>query len=100
MKCGGGGGRNLDEGVDAALIELNETRRNVDVKILSETPDETLVEDSIIDPDAAPTDVLATPVNGKSEITRALVDRLLRLMGIQAQLSVRVGSDPTTVDLI
>src|SRR5258708_25685274 len=99
MKCGGGGGRNLDEGVDAALIELNETRRNVDVKILSETPEETLVEVSIIEPDAAPTDVLEARGNGKSEIARGLVDGLLRHMGIRAQVSVRLGSDPITLDI-
>jgi spoIIIJ-associated protein len=99
MKSAEGRGRTLDEAVDAALIELNETRRNVDVKILSETPDETLVEVSIIDPDAAPTDVLAAPGNGKSEIARGLVDGLLRHMGIRAQVSVRLGSDPITLDI-
>jgi spoIIIJ-associated protein len=89
----------MDEAVDAALIELKETRRNVDVKILSETSDETIVEVSLIDPDAAPTDVLATPPNGKSEIARGLVDGLLRLMGIRAQVTVRQGSDPITLDI-
>jgi spoIIIJ-associated protein len=100
MKSAEGRGRTLDEAVDAALIELKETRRNVDVKILSETPDETLVEVSIIDPDAAPTGVLGgPPANGKSEIARGLVDGLLRHMGIRAQVSVRLGSDPITLDI-
>ena len=100
MKSAEGRGRTLDEAVDAALIELKETRRNVDVKILSETRDETIVEVSVIDPDAAPTDVLAgAPANGKSEIARGLVDGLLRHMGIRAQVTVRQGSDPITLDI-
>jgi spoIIIJ-associated protein len=99
MKSAEGRGRTLDEAVDAALIELKETRRNVDVKILSETPDETIVEVSIIDPDAAPTGVLAAPANGKSEIARGLVDGLLRHMGIRAQVTVRQGSEPITLDI-
>jgi spoIIIJ-associated protein len=99
MKSAEGRGRTLDEAVDAALIELKETRRNVDVKILSETPDETIVEVSLIDPDAAPTGVLAAPANGKPEIARGLVDGLLRHMGIRAQVTVRQGSDPITLDI-
>jgi len=99
MTSAEGRGRTLDEAVDAALIELNETRRNVDVKILSETPDETIVEVSLIDPNAAPTGVLAGSANGKSEIARGLVDGLLRHMGIRAQVTVRQGSDPITLDI-
>lgn len=99
MKSAEGRGRTLDEAVDAALIELKETRRNVDVKILSETADETIVEVSLIDPNAAPTGVLNAPANGKSEIARGLVDGLLRHMGIRAQVTVRQGSDPITLDI-
>lgn len=98
MKSAEGRGRTLDEAVDAALIELKETRRNVDVKILSETADETIVEVSVIDPDAAPT-LSAAPANGPSEIARSLVDGLLRHMGIRAQVTVRQGSDPITLDI-
>jgi spoIIIJ-associated protein len=98
MNSAEGRGRTLDEAVDAALIELKETRRNVDVKILSETPDETIVEVSIIDPDAEPGTAQA-PANGKSEIARGLVDGLLRHMGIRAQVTVRQGSDPITLDI-
>jgi spoIIIJ-associated protein len=98
MKSAEGRGRTLDEAVDAALIELKETRRNVDVKILSETSDETIVEVSIIDPDAAPA-TAAAPANGKTEIARGLVDGLLRHMGIRAQVTVRQGSDPITLDI-
>jgi spoIIIJ-associated protein len=100
MKSAEGRGRTLDEAVDAALIELKETRRNVDVKILSETSDETVVEVSLIDPDAAPTGVLGAPAaNGKSEIARGLVDGLLKHMGVRAQVTVRQGSDPITLDI-
>lgn len=98
MKSAEGRGRTLDEAVDAALIELKETRRNVDVKILSETSTETIVEVSVIDPDAAAV-AEAPPANGKSEIARGLVDSLLRHMGIRAQVTVRQGSDPITLDI-
>ncbi len=98
MKSAEGRGRTLDEAVDAALIELKETRRNVDVKILSETPDETIVEVSVIDADAAPA-TIAAPANGPSEIARSLVDGLLRHMGIRAQVTVRQGSEPITLDI-
>ena len=36
MKSAEGRGRTLDEAVDAALIELGESRRNVDIKVLNE----------------------------------------------------------------
>ncbi|TMD27547.1 MAG: hypothetical protein E6I92_05820, partial [Chloroflexi bacterium] len=52
MKSSIGRGRTLDEAVDAALIELQESRRNVDVKILSETAEETVVEVAVIDQSA------------------------------------------------
>jgi spoIIIJ-associated protein len=98
MKSAEGRGRTLDEAVDAALIELNETRRNVDVKILSETPDETIVEVSVIDP-TAPAAGSASAPNGKHEIARGLVETLLKHMGIRAQVSVRAGSEPITLDI-
>ena len=41
MRSAEGRGRTLDEAVDAALIQLKESRRNVDVKILSESAEET-----------------------------------------------------------
>ena len=44
MKSAEGRGRTLEEAVDTALIQLGVSRRNVDVKILSESPDETHVE--------------------------------------------------------
>jgi len=98
MKSAEGRGRTLDEAVDAALIELKESRRNVDVKVLSESPEETIVEVSVIDPDAAPA-VAAAPPNGKAEIARNLVEGLLKHMGVRAQVSVRPGSDPITLDI-
>jgi spoIIIJ-associated protein len=93
-----GRGRTLDEAVDAALIELKESRRNVDVKILSETPEETLVEVSVMDQEAAVTSA-AAPANGKAETARFLVEGLLKHMGVRAQVSVRTGADPITLDI-
>ena len=98
MRSAEGRGRTLDEAVDAALIELQESRRNVDVKILSETPEETVVEVSVIEPanaDAAS----APPPNGKAETARGLVEGLLKHMGVRATVSVRPGSDPITLDI-
>jgi spoIIIJ-associated protein len=97
MKSAEGRGRTLEEAVDAALIELGESRRNVDVKVLSESADETVVEVSIID--HASTSASATPANGKADVARALVEDLLKHMGVRAQVTVRTGSDPITLDI-
>ena len=97
MKSAVGRGRTLDEAVDAALIELGESRRNVDVKVISEGPEETVVEVSSVD--HASTTADAVPVNGKAEVARALVEDLLKHMGVRAQVTVRAGSDPVTLDI-
>ncbi|HSP09202.1 MAG TPA: RNA-binding cell elongation regulator Jag/EloR [Candidatus Dormibacteraeota bacterium] len=97
MKSAEGRGRTLDEAVDAALIELKESRRNVDVKVLSETADETVVEVSVIDP-TAERGAAAAP-NGKAELARTLVEGLLKHMGVRAQVSVRPASEPITLDI-
>jgi spoIIIJ-associated protein len=99
MRSAEGRGRTLDEAVDAALIELGETRRNVDVKVLRENPDETVVEVTVIDPDAPRTDTLVAAPTGKAETIRALLDGLLKQMGVRAQVQVRAGSDPLTLDV-
>jgi spoIIIJ-associated protein len=98
MKSAEGRGRTLDEAVDAALIELKESRRNVDVKVISESQEETIVEVVVIDPTAASATSPA-PVNGKSEVARSLVEGLLKHMGVRAQVTVRQGSDPITLDV-
>ena len=98
MKSAEGRGRTLDEAVDAALIELQESRRNVDVKILSETSEETLVEVTVVDQNA-PTPGAVAPANGKAETARSLVEGLLKHMGVRALVSVRTGTDPITLDI-
>jgi spoIIIJ-associated protein len=98
VKSAEGRGRTLDEAVDAALIELQESRRNVDVKILSETPHETVVEVSVVDQNA-PAAGATAPANGKAETARSLVEGLLKHMGVRAQVSVRTGADPITLDI-
>jgi spoIIIJ-associated protein len=97
MKSAEGRGRTLDEAVDAALIELGESRRNVDVKVLNEGPEETVVEVTVIDHAAAPAD--AAPADGKAEAARVLVEGLLKHMGIRAQVTARPGSEPMTLDI-
>jgi len=100
MRSVEGRGRTLDEAVDAALIELGETRRNVDVKVLREGTDETLVEVTVIDPAAASSvSAPAQGANGKAETVRTLLEGLLKHMGVRAQVMVRTGSDPITLDV-
>ena len=96
MRSAEGRGRTLDEAVDAALIELGESRRNVDVKVLSEGSQETVVEVSVIDQAAAGA---PAPADGKGEMARTLVEGLLKHMGIRAQVTTRQGSEPTTLDI-
>jgi spoIIIJ-associated protein len=50
MRSAEGEGRTVDEAVDAALVVLGESRRNVDVKVLKETPDEARVEVILLEP--------------------------------------------------
>src|SRR6266851_9070295 len=100
MKSAEGRGRTLDEAVDAALIELGESRRNVDVRVISEGPGETVVEVSVLDHTAPSLGELgASPTNGKGDIARALVEGLLKHMGVRAQVTVRTGTDPITLDI-
>jgi spoIIIJ-associated protein len=100
MKSAEGRGRTLEEAVDAALIELGETRRNVDVKVITESPTETVVEVTVIDPTAAAQGSgVAMQANGKAETVRALLDGLLKHMGIRAQVQVRAGTEPITLDI-
>ena len=100
MSSAEGRGRTVDEAVDAALIELKESRRNVDIKVITETSDEAVVEVTVIDHEAASAGgVAAAPVNGKGEIARGLVEGLLKHMGVRAQVVVRPSSDPITLDI-
>jgi spoIIIJ-associated protein len=98
MKSAEGRGRTLDEAVDAALIELGESRRNVDIKVMNEGAEETVVEVTVID-NAALSGEEAAPVDGKGEVARGLVDGLLKHMGIRAQVTARPGSEPLTLDI-
>ena len=96
MKSAEGRGRTLEEAVDAALIELQESRRNVDVKIISEAAEETIVEVTVIDQSEP---AATAPANGKGEIARTLVEGLLKHMGVRATVSVRAGAEPLTLDI-
>ncbi len=96
MRSAEGRGRTLDEAVDVALIELGESRRNVDVKVLSEGSEETVVEVIVIE---AATAATAAPAEGNGEMARTLVEGLLKHMGIRAQVTTRPGSEPTTLDI-
>src|SRR6202171_6023689 len=100
MSSAEGRGRTVDEAVDAALIELKESRRNVDIRVISETAEEAVVEVTVIDAEAtAASGSAAAPANGKGEIARGLVEGLLKHMGVRAQVAVRPSSDPITLDI-
>ena len=95
MKSTEGRGRTLDEAIDAALIELGESRRNVDVRVVKESPEETVVQVSVMDAEAP-----ATPTADETaEESRTAVANLLDLMGIKSQVSVRQGGDPIVLDV-
>ena len=98
MKSAEGRGRTLDEAVDAALIILGESRRNVDIKVLNEGPEETLVEVTVIDHEAS-TSPVESAADGTGEVARSLVEGLLKHMGVRAQVTARPGSEPLTLDI-
>lgn len=101
MRSAEGRGRTLDEAVDAALIELGESRRNVDVKVLREDPAETVVEVSVLEggqaAGAAPAATAAA--NPVADEARKVVDELLDKMGVKAQVSARVQDGAVAVDI-
>jgi len=95
LKSTEGRGRTLDEAIDAALIELGESRRNVDVRVVKESPEETVVQVSVMDAEAP-----APPTADETaEESRTAVANLLDLMGIKSQVSVRQGGDPIVLDV-
>lgn len=100
MKSAEGRGRTLDEAVDVALITLGESRRNVDVKILSESSEETHVEVTVIDPAAAGATAGSTgSAPGAADAAKEIVGQLLTRMGIRCQVSSRTTSEAIVVDV-
>ena len=112
MKTAEGRGRTLDEAVDAALIQLAESRRNVDVKVLRESPEETVVEVTVIDARApaasgssasgaagASATGNAAVSAGGAEAARDIVEQLLTKMGIRCQVSSRATPESIVVDV-
>jgi spoIIIJ-associated protein len=100
MRTAEGRGRTLDEAVDAALIQLAESRRNVDVKVLSEGPSETVVEVTVMEPGAVPArGATATAAGGDSEAARQIVEGLLGKMGVRCQVGSRVTPEAIVVDV-
>lgn len=101
MKTAEGRGRTIDEAVDAALVQLGKSRRDVDVKVLSETAEEAVVEVTVLDASAAqhgPT--LATPqASATADQVRKVVAELLERMGVKCQVSARESAEAITVDV-
>jgi len=109
MKSAEGRGRTLEEAVDGALIQLGESRRNVDVKVISESPEETVVEVTVI---AAPAQAAVAAGGGgavppqsaeqavrEAQEAKTIVDQLLTHMGIRAQVGVRGVGDAILLDV-
>jgi len=107
MKSAEGRGRTLEEAVDAALIQLGESRRNVDVKVLSENPEETVVEVMVIGTTrtgaGASTGAMPAPSAEQAvrdaQEAKTIVEQLLTHMGIRAQVGVRGVGDAILLDV-
>ncbi len=103
MKSAEGRGRTLDEAIDAALVHLGVSRRNVDVRILSEGPEETAVEVTVIEGESQPV-AAAEAGNGSqpshdADAARDIVQQLLTRMGIHCQVASRATPEAIIVDV-
>ncbi|MGI8564620.1 MAG: RNA-binding cell elongation regulator Jag/EloR [Candidatus Dormibacter sp.] len=125
MKTAEGRGPTLEDAVDAALIQLGESRRNVDVKVVSESDTETVVEVVVLAARSAAstagTEAVAAASGGAAvvgvstesavvastaeardadtEIARDMVAELLTRMGIRCQVTARRGPEAIVVDI-
>jgi spoIIIJ-associated protein len=103
MRTAEGRGPTLDEAVDAALIELGESRRNVDVRVVSESSAETVVEVTVIEQGAgaqAGTATATMPATaGDGEVARQIVEQLLARMGVRCQVGSRQTPEAIVVDV-
>jgi spoIIIJ-associated protein len=109
MRSAEGRGRTLDEAVDAALIQLGESRRNVDVKIVSEGPEETHVEVTVIEAGAAAPATAGVAAgdstraagsgSGDADAAKEIVGQLLARMGIRCSVTSRATSEAIVVDV-
>jgi spoIIIJ-associated protein len=104
MRSAEGRGRTLDEAVDTALIELGESRRNVDVKIISEDADETHVEVTVIEPAAVAAPAGAPKADGPTTVgdadaAKEIVGQLLQRMGIRCSVTSRATTESIVVDV-
>jgi spoIIIJ-associated protein len=106
MKSAEGRGRTLDEAVDAALIQLGESRRNVDVKIVSESTDETRVEVTVIGQQtaaggaaSAATETAKPAGAAEADTAKEIVGQLLARMGIRCSVTSRATPEAIVVDV-
>jgi spoIIIJ-associated protein len=103
MRTAEGRGRTLDEAVDAALIQLGESRRNVDVKIVSESSDETRVEVTVMEQTAASGaaagDAAKPAGAADADTAKEIVGQLLARMGIRCSVTSRATPEAIVVDV-
>jgi spoIIIJ-associated protein len=101
MKSAEGRGRTLEEAVDAALIQLGESRRNVDVKILSDGSDETVVEVTVLEPAAVAAGAGqddAKRADG-ADAAKEIVGQLLMRMGVRCSVTSHATAEAIVVDV-
>ena len=103
MRSAEGRGRTLDEAIDAALIELGESRRNVDVKVVSESSDETVVHVHVVGEgdgsEPASSTMPSAGADPAADESRLLVSELLAQMGVKASVGIRTPGDPIILDV-
>jgi spoIIIJ-associated protein len=104
MKTAEGRGRTVDEAVDDALGQLGTSRRQVDVMVVSETPDEAVVKVTVLEdrPQAAPIagSIATGPAQSvKAEQVRKLLSEVLDRMGIKCQVNARETPEAVIADV-
>jgi spoIIIJ-associated protein len=105
LRSAEGRGRTLDEAIDAALIELGVSRRNVDVKVVSESSDETVVQVHVLgegegsEPASSTMPAAGAGADPAAEESRDLVSELLTQMGVKATVGIRTPGDPIVLDV-
>jgi spoIIIJ-associated protein len=103
MKSAEGRGRTIDEAVDAALMQLGKSRRDVDVKVVSEDADETVVEVTVLktgpESGGAATATAPPATSDTAESVKKLVAELLERMGIRCQVTAHETEEAITVDV-
>ncbi|MGH7881701.1 MAG: RNA-binding cell elongation regulator Jag/EloR [Candidatus Dormibacteraceae bacterium] len=102
MKIAEGRGRTVDEAVDAALVQLGKSRREVDVKVVTESDEETVIEATVLEEKSAPEFSPSSKKDSGDDATvqvQLVVAELLRRMGISCEVKARETPEAIAVDI-